>query len=76
LGDLDMVRWGGERLLQLFGDQRRVIIDQQMSQDRSRCLKQTTATLRRRGAAVLDYLTQAVDAYRQGLPAPALPSAT
>jgi transposase len=33
-------------------------------------------TLRRRGAWVLDYLTQALDAYRQGLPAPALPAAT
>jgi transposase len=33
-------------------------------------------TLRRRGAAVLDYLSQALDAHRHGLPAPPLPSAT
>jgi transposase len=33
-------------------------------------------TLRRRGAAVLDYLTQALDAHRHTLPAPELPSAT
>jgi transposase len=33
-------------------------------------------TLRRRGAAVLDYLTQALDAHRHGMPAPPLPAAT
>lgn len=33
-------------------------------------------TLRQRGAAVLDYLTQALDAYRHGSPAPELPPAT
>jgi transposase len=33
-------------------------------------------TLRKRGASVLDYLTQALDAHRHGLPAPELPPAT
>lgn len=33
-------------------------------------------TLRRRGAAVLDYLTLALEAHRHGLPAPQLPQAT
>lgn len=33
-------------------------------------------TLRRRSAAVLDYLTQALEAHRHGLPAPELPPAT
>lgn len=39
-------------------------------------LLSVTQTLRKRGAAVLDYLTQALDAHRHGLPAPELPSAT
>lgn len=33
-------------------------------------------TLRRRGGQVLDYLVEAVQAHRDGLPAPALPAAT
>jgi transposase len=33
-------------------------------------------TLRRRGAAVLDYLTEALKSHRHGLPAPPLPAAT
>lgn len=39
-------------------------------------LLSVTQTLRKRGASVLEYLTQALDAHRHGLPAPTLPQLT
>lgn len=39
-------------------------------------LLSVTQTLRLRGASVLDYLADALDAHRHGLPAPQLPAAT